>query len=150
MFYYYVPILQYRGGRHLNKIQSIQYANISAGRRTTRRSCSTKRQQNGQCLIITITIIICIYTSGDGENCRGTPYYYNARLRSGLDNEERPLSIVYDLFTSRRRPAIVPRSVRVFVCVRISYIGTSCSTAWLPLQYVYIRRKFCIRGAHRF
>jgi len=60
-------------------------------------------QQNGQCLIITITTTIIImkyiYTyivrPATGKNSQGTPYYYNARMN------------IYDRWAGRRGETVV-------------------------------------------
>lgn len=132
----------------MNKIQSIQYAKISAGR-PGGAAVAQSDNKTVSVLLLPLPLYICVCVCvrykrrTTGKTGRGTPYYYNARVRSGLD-EERPLSIVYDLFTSRRRPTIVPRSVLV-LCAYTVYSLYRVVTAAM-----YIRRKFCIRGARRF
>jgi len=139
MFYYYavgITILLYGGGRHLNKIQSIQYAKISAGRPGGAAVAQSDNKTVSVLLLplplyIYVCVCVCVryMRRTTGKTSQGTPYYYNARVRSGLD-EERPLSIVYDLFTSRRRPPIVPRSVLV-LCAYTAYRQYACTALYL-------------------
>lgn len=82
MFYYYAVgitifvLLLYRGGRHLNKIQSIQYAKISAGRpggaavaQSDNKTVSVLLLPLPLYIYMGVCVCVCtVYASDDGEN----------------------------------------------------------------------------------
>jgi len=150
----------HRGARHLNKIQSIQYAKISApdddwpGGAAAQSDNKTVSVLLLPLLLLYVHIIVYVRrTTGKTAEVQQLVHIIIMRIRSRgwtMRRDRCPLCMIY-LRPGGGGLSHCP-TVSACVCVR--------ACAYIPCRYTlyrvvtaicaYIRRQFCIRGAHRF